>query len=71
MEFGTRMGLLKDASRQQFINDEQARLKNESELQRCSERQAHADREYLIGLENNESTSCYKGTQRTVRNDGT
>lgn len=57
MEMGTRMGLLKDASRQQFINDEQGRLRHERELER-SERQAHADREYLKGLEKNESTGC-------------
>ena len=32
MELGTQMGL-KDASRQQFIKDEQARLRDERELE--------------------------------------
>ena len=46
---GTQMGL-KDASLQQFIKDEQARLRDERELER-SERQAREDREYQLKIE--------------------
>ena len=49
MELGTQMGL-KDASLQQFIKDEQVRLRDERELER-SERQAREDREYQLKIE--------------------
>ena len=49
MELGTQMWL-KDASLQQFIKDEQARLRDERELER-SERQAREDLEYQLKIE--------------------